>query len=377
MINQRLPLVTETQDKKKGPSLKQVAAMLGVSKMTVSRALREGTSVDTTLRAKIREMAQQVGYRPNSRISQVMSAVRTSKVSDYKETLALVWTHPHTEKGSCFFEEIRSGADLQARQFGYKLDEFHMSDEGLNGRSLSRILQARGIRGVLIAPPGGGRNHPHIWLDWAKFCSVLIGRSFANGKIARVQPDHYSACVMAVRRLRRLRYRRIGLVLSRSFDQQTGHIVRSAFRSFHPLGFNQADKLTFTSDNPDSKAVAKWMEQAKPEVVIANFENGFPRPEHLVSRSGQPIGLVTLNWNRHQPSLAGINLQAPLIAENAVDLLLFRMQRNLFGLEEAAPTIHVPGTWMNGLSIRQPSSHVAHGADESDEVFAPALSRCE
>jgi len=378
MTNPNSNQAVDKTSTEKRPPLRQIAELLGVSKMTVSRALREGTSVDTQLRAKIQKAARQIGYQPDSRISQVMSAIRRSKSVEYRETLALIWTHRPSEKkgGDCFYDELFSGANLQAQQLGYKLDQFRMSDQGINGRSLSNILHARGIRGVLIAPPGGERNYPHVWLDWKKFCCVLIGRSFVNTGLARVQPDHYAACVLALRRLKRLSYQRIGLVLSRSFDEQTGHLVRSAFQSFHPLGPKQAEKLTFTSDSLDSKAVAKWMAQTKPEVLIANFENGFPRPEHLASRTGEPIGLVALNWNRHQPSIAGINLQLPLIGESAVDLLLLRMQRNLFGLEDSAPTIHVPGSWMDGSSIRQAVSTDTHLVGARANVFSEAGTSC-
>ena len=379
MITPRTDSTANTNSSEARPQLKQIAEILGVSKMTVSRALREGTSVGSELRARIQETARQLGYKPDSRISQIMSSIRKSKPDQYRETLALVWTHKRSEKNGNFFEELRSGAKLQAEQLGYKLDEFHMNDEGLNGRSLSRILHSRGIRGVLIAPPGGERSYPHIWLDWQKFSCVLIGRSFVNTGLARVQSDHYSACLLALRRLKRLRYRRVGLVLSRSFDEQTGHMVRSAFRSFHPMGPKQAEKLTFTSDELDSKAVAKWIEQNQPEVVIANFENRFPRPEQLVSRTGTPIGLVALNWNRHQPNIAGVNLQVPLIGEHAIDLLLSRMRRNMFGLEDTAPTVQVPGSWMDGSSIRSTTSRDYNEAEEMETSYAGgmALSRCE
>jgi DNA-binding LacI/PurR family transcriptional regulator len=350
----------------KRPPLRQIADMLGVSKMTVSRALREGTSVDAELRAKIQKTAREIGYQADTRISQVMSAIRKSKFPQYRETLALIWTHKKAERDTSFHDEILSGARLQAEQLGYKLDEFRMSDQAMSGRALSHILDARGIRGALIAPPGHERSHPHIWLDWKKISAVMIGRSFANHGIARVQPDHHYACMLAVRRLKRLRYRRIGLVLSRAFDEKTAHIVRSSFMGYHPLGFQQADKLVFIHEQPDSSALKKWIAQAKPDVVVAHFENSFPRREHLVGPGGRTVDVVALNWNRKQPAVAGVNLQVPRIGEAAVDLLVLRMQRNMFGREEVAPIVQVPGSWMDGPSIRRSSSET--DSEESTDL---------
>ena len=339
----------------KRPPLKHIADLLGVSKMTVSRALREGTSVDPELRAKIREIAREIGYQADSRISQVMSSIRRSQIPRYRETLAIVWTHRRSERDASnyFFEEILSGANERAQQLGYKLEEHVMAGQAMNGRTLSRILHSRGIRGVLIAPPGSERTHPHIWLDWKKFCSVLIGCSFANARIGRVQPDHYLACVLAIRRLKRLRYRRMALVLSHSMDERTARLVRSAFLSFHPLGLKESEKLIYTSDRPDAKALSKWMSHAKPDVILANFENPFPRPEQLLPANGNQFDLVALNWSESQPAIAGVNQQLAIIGGHAIDLLISRLQSNQFGLEESAPTVNVAGTWVNGPSIRQ------------------------
>jgi len=104
----------------KRPPLKQIADRLGISKMTVSRALRPGTSVDGELRVKIQEIAQQIGYQPDTRISQVMSAIRKSQTPVYRETLALVWTHRRNENESSnfFYKEVLAGANLRAEQLG-------------------------------------------------------------------------------------------------------------------------------------------------------------------------------------------------------------------------------------------------------------------
>jgi DNA-binding LacI/PurR family transcriptional regulator len=348
----------------KRPPLREIAERLGVSKMTVSRALREGTSVDAGLRSRIQQTAREIGYQPDMRISQVMSAIRKSKFPQYRETLALVWTHKNPTPDSSFNEEILSGARLQAEQLGYKLDEFRLTDQAMSGRALSHILYSRGIRGALIAPPGDERSYPHIWLDWKNISAVLIGRSFVNRGIARVQPDHHFACALAVRRLKRLGYRRIGLVLSRAFDDKTGRLVSSAFAGYHPLGYKESGKLVFIHETPDSKALDKWISQTRPDVVVAHFENGFPRREQLQGPCGRKVDLVALNWNRRQPSVAGVNLQVPRIGEAAVDLLVLRMQRNIFGLEETAPTVQVPGAWMDGLSIRPAPESADAEADE-------------
>src|SRR5581483_1708054 len=118
--------------------LKQIAELAGVSRMTVSRALRDGTAVRPGVRAKIRRIAGEIGYERNVQISEVMSAIRRSNAPTYQENIAFIWTHRRgSRRSSPFFQEEFEGAQTQARQLGYRLEEFSPKAESLNGRALS------------------------------------------------------------------------------------------------------------------------------------------------------------------------------------------------------------------------------------------------
>jgi DNA-binding LacI/PurR family transcriptional regulator len=338
--------------------LRLIAESVGVSKMTVSRALREGTSVEPELRLTIQKAARQLGYQPDPRLSQVMSAMRKSQGPRYRETLALIWTHRQSDEthSNSFFEEILAGATRRAEQLGYKLDEIRMVDEGLSSRALSHILHARGIRGVLIVPPSAEGNHPPLALDWKKFCCVLIGGSLPTAGLASIQPDRFHACVLAMQRLQGLHYKRIGLVLSQSMDEHTARLIRSVFLCAHPLGSRTAEKLIFALNPSNLKNLAKWLNQSNPEVIISNSKDIFLQLEQI----GSQADFVALSWNKSQPSVAGVNQQRTLIGEQAVDLVMNRLERNLIGLDEGAPTVSIPGMWMDSPSIRKiPCSAVA------------------
>jgi DNA-binding LacI/PurR family transcriptional regulator len=237
---------------------------------------------------------------------------------------------------------------------GFKLDEFHVREQSLTGQALSRILDSRGIRGVLIAPPIDRRPYPHAWLEWKRFCCVLIGRSMINSGLPRVQHDHFSGTVLAIRRLRRLRYHRIGLVLAHSMDERSLRQVRSAFLGFHPCRVKEdAERLIFTSKTESLKKLAGWVEQNQPEAIITNFESPFPRLEQITRILPSKVGLVSLNRTPEHPEIAGIMQNAHVMGEEAVELLARRLQHSQLGLDSSAPTILVPGLWVDGDSIRQ------------------------
>jgi LacI family transcriptional regulator len=301
-----------------------------------------------------------------------MRAVRKAQPSHYRETLAFIWTHRISQPdGDTFFDEEFEGAHRRAQQLGYRLDEFRKTDDSLNGTSLSRILHSRGIRAALIAPPGFDRAHPHIWMDWKQFCFVLLGQSFANSGLARVQHDHYSSCLLALRRLKRLRHRRIGLVISHSMDERSARLTRSAFVSFHPLGAREAENLTFTGDHYDQKAFKKWMRKANADAIIAHLENSFPRVEQIRSHAPKDTALVVLNWNKNQPGLAGIDQCRSAIGAQALDFLLLRLQGHQYGLDALAPSIRIPGLWMGGASL--PTTRLAVRAEGRAKAAEPIL----
>ncbi|HEX4083791.1 MAG TPA: LacI family DNA-binding transcriptional regulator [Chthoniobacteraceae bacterium] len=349
--------------------LREIATRHGVSVMTVSRALREGTSVSEELRAKIRQTARELGYQYDIRVSQIMSDIRKSQSPRYHENLAFVWTHHRSQIENRFFENEFTGALQRAEALGYKLEQFRIKDESLDGSVLTRILRSRGIRGVLIAPPSAERTHPHIWLKWRELCCVLLGRSFANTGLARVQHDHYFGALLAMRRLRRLGYKQIGLVLSKSMDERSSRLVRSAFLSFQTAGCKNPASLIFTAARYESGKVADWLKRVRPDAVLVNFEEEmFPRVEHFNFRGKGSPAIAALNWNEQQPEIAGVNQHRSAIGSQAIDLLTGRLQKGQFGLDPLAPSILIPGSWTDGPSVPSNAVWKEKMEDQTDDL---------
>jgi DNA-binding LacI/PurR family transcriptional regulator len=79
------------------PTLADIAAQLGISKMSVSRALRGERQVSEELRARVQQMADSVGYRPDPEIAKLMTHMRRSKQVASPTTLAFVWAEREAE----------------------------------------------------------------------------------------------------------------------------------------------------------------------------------------------------------------------------------------------------------------------------------------
>jgi len=115
------------------------------------------------------------------------------------------------------------------------------------------------------------------------------------------------------------------------------------------LRLAEAEKLILTADRYDAGAMKGWLRYSKPEVILANFEETFPQVGQI---SDHALSYAALNWNKNSPEIAGIDQNRSAIGEQAVDLLLLRLQANKLGLDPLAPSIHVPGVWVNGTSLQ-------------------------
>ncbi|MEJ0001447.1 MAG: LacI family DNA-binding transcriptional regulator [Verrucomicrobiota bacterium] len=328
---------------KERPPLQVIAELLGVSKMTVSRGLRDGTPVAPEMRRRVREAARRLGYRPDTRLSQVMSAIRRSQAPHCGETLAFIWAHAPPAAGAPL-AEAREGARRRAHQLGYQLEEFDLAQPARQSPALSRVLRQRGIRAALLVPGAAANGTYGLRLDWRRLCAVVLGDAPAPAGLPRIGHDHYFGCVLALRRLRRLRRGRVALVLPRSGDGRTARLVRAAFLHFHPLGAEKARGLVFTADRP--ARLEPRLRRARAEAVLVPDAIPFPDAEHPWHPAPAGLAVAALDWSAAEPGIAGVRQHRAIIGEQAVDLLVLRLQGNQFGLDPLAPSIRVPGSWV-------------------------------
>ena len=66
---------------KKVPSYGDIARLAGVSQMTVSLALRDHPTLPPATRRRIKEIAEEIGYRPDPNIGRMLSYIRSRRVS--------------------------------------------------------------------------------------------------------------------------------------------------------------------------------------------------------------------------------------------------------------------------------------------------------
>ena len=323
------------------PTLADIAAQLGVSKMSVSRALRGERQVSAGLRERVLHAATAMGYRPDPQIAKLMTHMSRSKRVASPITLAFIWAEQKEEsaKTSSWSEELVRGARVRADQLGYRLEEFHLKARGMTARRMSGILEARGIPGFILSPLFS-RSRGHVSMQWEKFSSVVIGLGYARPALHRVHHHHLLGMMNAMRMLKRQGFRRIGFYAESTINERMYRAWSASFLAHHPLPVTQSAELLALHRQIKHADFQTWLKSAKPDVVI---ETGYHLTEWLPP-SGK-IAHATLGWRADCPGIAGIDQQAHVLGAAAVDLLVAQHQQNERGIPEHAKIVMTEGLW--------------------------------
>ena len=330
-------------------TLQDVAEACGVTKMTVSRALRGQRGVAPALAERIRTTAENLGYRANPAVGSVMKFLRKHRASDYRENLAFVWTHPPSKPQSLLVPWM-THARARAEHLGYRLDEFFLRAHGMTSQRLREILQARGIRGILFAPDIAPPL-PRVYFDVRGFAAVLLGSSLQNRGLARVQFDHFQLTHLALRHVRRAGYRRPALLLSPSFDGRSQGRLRAAYLAHSPAPVAERARLVYVGSLEDQTTIADWLRQRRADAVL--FVEEEPRK---LWRSGafripEELGVVSLSKHNDAAGTAGIVQSAEAIGHAAIDLVVAQLQRHEFGRLTFPQKVMLEATWSPGATL--------------------------
>lgn len=323
------------------PTLADIAAQLGISKMSVSRALRGERQVSAELRERVVQAAESMGYRPDPEIAKLMTHMRRSKQVASPTTLAFIWAEKEAEdmKVSSWSRELLRGAHERVDQLGYRLEEFHLKARGMTAKRLSSILEARGIPGFILSPLIS-RSRGHVSMAWEKFSSVVIGLGYARPALHRVHHHHFLGMMTALRMLKKQGYRRIGFYGGSTINERMYRAWSACFLAHHPLPLAQAAELIGLRREISRTDFQAWLKSAKPDVVI---EAG-----HLLNDwfpTGSKIAHVTLAWRADHPNVPGIDQQAHVLGAAAVDLLVAQHRQNERGIPEHPKMLMTEGVW--------------------------------
>lgn len=339
------------------PTFREIAAAAGVSIATVSLALRADPRISAATRQRVEGAARRLGHEPSPLVSAFMARIRRSAVTGRGagETFALLL--PVAQKAEDpLTRELRAGCREQARRLGLGLDEVRIDGESRAATArVDRILAARGIRGLVIAP--FARWGTALELNWERYASVAIGYSLLDPRLAQVAPDHQQGMRVMITELRQRGCARIGYIVDdasvRTADKRL--LARFAlYTAMTPEPVEVPPLIIPTQETGDragvARSFARWFRRHRPAGIISSFSEV---PDWLRSggwRIPEDVQFCHENVANAPAGVSGLDQKPRLVAATAVSVALSLIVQNAYGVPETPILTLIPGSWRDGAT---------------------------
>lgn len=185
-------------------TIKDIAKYAGVSVTTVSRALNGYPDVSEETRERIKKIAEQLNYTPNS--------IARGLVTNKTHTVGLIVSelikpgayHP-------FFLEVLAGIKAGLKKDKYDLILFTVDPESQDATSYEKLCNDRKVEGAIVE--GLRLSDPYIEeIKKTQIPTVLIDIPILTDKVGYVSSDNVRAAFEATSYLIKLGHRNIGFI---------------------------------------------------------------------------------------------------------------------------------------------------------------------
>ncbi|MFA6287611.1 MAG: LacI family DNA-binding transcriptional regulator [Opitutaceae bacterium] len=358
---------------KTAPSLADIAEKAGTAISTVSLALRNDPRVALPKRQHIQLIAAEMGYQANPLVARLMFELRKSRKQKYVATLAVINVStmpPATYNKISNMAAWHQGLHQRARQLGYNLDHFWLHDPDYHPNRVERILRAKNIQGVVFHGVMVASDLEPCKAIASRFPSVVMGVHLREPPLNFIINDHYFSAFHACRQLRKLGYRRIGIVLDRWLDDVLEHRYVAGYFASHQqsekflpvLYLNEPLANVFPTDSPRLEGkdkFAEWIEQHRPDACICINSYIVDWIRDLGIGIPHEMGFALLDLPRELNGIvAGMEPRSIATGMKAIDVLVGQINRGEEGLPSFQTGTMIESQWMPGPTVRdeQPPS---------------------
>ena len=336
------------------PTVRSLARSLGLSRTTVSDALRDSGRTSRETMERVRHAAMAAGYRCNPLAASLMSELRRSRGRTFRGVLAAIDVEEcrRPEHASSFHAELVAGASDRASALGFKLERFVVGEHGVSINRLDSILKSRGIHGVLLLPVWADPDFSK--LDWSRYAGVYTDNIIERPALHSICADTYRSLLSGLNLLHDRGYRRPGLFVQRQQDERLQHRWTASFQAFHEARKHLVHIPPLVFDQLDESSFRRWFEQHNPDVVFGHATEAVAWMERSGARVPETHGFASLNTAMRGQPCAGLDLLPREIGARGVELVIAQLQQNERGLPSWPTSTMIQGRWVEGPTLRGP-----------------------
>lgn len=345
------------------PTLRTLARALGLSRTTVSDALRGSPRVKAATVELVRAAAKEAGYERNPLTGAVMSQLRRSRGQQFRGVLAAleVIDPQRSDLVIRYNQTLMSGISERANHLGFKVEKFEIkmdrTDAGSQSLRLNRldtILHTRGIQGLILLPASG---FPDLsGLSWQRYTAVYTDYFIDHPPLHCVCSDHYRSMVGLLQELHARGYRRPGLFMEISLDERLQFRWEGAFLALQKYLPDIAIVPPLRMSTITRGGFETWFKKHDPDVVLGHFPEAMGWMKACGAKLPKTHAFVCLNSLRSSDDCARLDLQTAQLGARATELVIGQLLHNEFGVPSQPSLTTLAAKLLEGPTLRLPAA---------------------
>ncbi len=336
-------------------TLRHIAERFGCSRATVSLALSDHPRIRPDVRRRVRELAEQMGYRPDPTLSMIGRSRFSLPSSACRAAFAyLVDTREPQEWRRLLQFRYLDAARRRAAELGYTLEKFDLAGYG-SGEAASNVLHHRGVEGVIIPQmsPGVGPMLRHA--GWERFVIVGSMLGWVNTPYHTVRRDVFNDFRRLWQEAVSRGYRRIGgAVFQHDPIAQDDYSRYGAAVAMQRQLVPARRRVPLFMGPPREETAAAfitWVKKHRPDAIVSFIES----PHHWLTRAKfrvpEDIAFACASVDPKSPQLTGVAAMHEEVGEAAIDFLVSHLQHHHRGIPAIQQVLLLEGRWIEGVTL--------------------------
>lgn len=344
------------------PTQKEIAKIAGISRVSVSKALRGEDGVSEETRQKVIEIAKKLEYIPNPSAQELAAQRILDSHSSFKANLLVIAGQQPQEPFERFpiYAKMKRGLLKRAQQLGYSLDFiWYYDSQYKNKKRLQSIIHAKNIKGILLFDIQ--KDEIQINLSQLPLVCMSIGLS-EESELNQISVNRHQAVQLATRKLLKQGYRRFGLAMWEGHDKgrftfgglnaawaNNGVSIKNQIPHFY-----WTERADIVNQSNVPRHFIEWTRKNRVEAILtaASSQQIIPWLAQAKIKVPQDIALIELNLTDQAGELAGTYFSPEKFGHIAIDFFVGQIFNQSHSHIQTPIRVSMPFQWIDGRSMQ-------------------------
>lgn len=336
------------------PTIKEIAKACGFSPSTISYALRDNPRIPEETRERIKTVAKEMGYQRDAHLGQLMAHLKTRR--RHSQTCPIAWinssTNPNHWRETPWAREFYESAQARAKEQGFSMSEIWAHDQKIPFSRLDEVLKARGTQGIILSTPLQDQEWIH-WIDWNAYATVIVDEPHALPQFDHVYALYNTNMRTALEQVFARGYKRPKVWLNSADDYWTAYGYSAECLRYSHTHPDSEPVLTPAKPDMSEKSIREWMEEHKPDAVIAPTPTLGLKLQELGYNIPGELGYLAMYVLNEDSRWSGISQLHMEQSKIAIDRLASLLQMNSKGSQPHPLHLQIKGEWHEGTTLRR------------------------